>query len=240
MARVILVFKKNVIKDHPFVNESMNIGRDKGNDIVIDNLIVSNFHAKIDKIGDSYILTDLQSTNGTFVNKKKVISCKLKHKDKIIIGKHLLFFAMSKKEQLKAEETDLDKTMIIDSNIHKELLAKKTGNNEKSIPNKEEKIGVISFIDKSDHEDIELTKKLIKIGKAKSSEIQLKGLFMSATAAAISRRPNGYVITSTGEKTKVKVNGKVIEESYYLKDFDTIEIGSYKLQFYTKDDEDVK
>ena len=240
MARIILVFKRNVIKDYPFINESMTIGRDKGNDVIIDNLIVSNFHAKIDKIGDSYILTDLQSTNGTFVNKKKIVSCKLKHKDKIIIGKHLLFFAMSKKEQLKAEETDLDKTMIIDSNIHKEILTKKTGSNEKSIPNKEEKIGVISFIDKSDREDIELTKKLIKIGKTKSSEIQLKGLFMPATVAAISRRPNGYVITSTSEKAKVKVNGEVIKESYYLKDFDTIVIGSYKLQFYTKDSEGIK
>jgi pSer/pThr/pTyr-binding forkhead associated (FHA) protein len=240
MARVILIFKKNVIKDYPFVDESLNIGRDKGNDIVIDNLIVSSFHARIDRVGDSYILTDLQSTNGTFVNKKKVISCKLKHKDKITIGKHLLFFAMSKKEQLKAEEEDMDQTMIIDSSIRKNLLAKKTGDSEEVMPKKEEKIGIISFLDASDKEDIELNKKLIRIGKAKTSEIQLKGFFIPLTAAAISRRPNGYVITSTSDKMKVKVNGKIIEESYYLKDFDTIDIGSHKLQFYTKDSEDIK
>ena len=35
--------------------------------------------------------------------------------------------------------------------------------------------------------------------------------------------------------TKVKVNGQVVKESVPLKDFDTIEIGSYKCQFYVKE-----
>ena len=70
MARVILVFKKNVIKDHPFVNESMNIGRDKGNDIVIDNLIVSNFHAKT--TFPSSTSMSLQSSIGFLVSFKLV------------------------------------------------------------------------------------------------------------------------------------------------------------------------
>ena len=67
MARLVLVFNKKVIKDCPFDKENMTIGRDEGNDIVIDNLAVSGFHARIDKTGDNYILTDLQSTNGTWV-----------------------------------------------------------------------------------------------------------------------------------------------------------------------------
>lgn len=231
MARVILVFNKKVIKEYPFDKESMAIGRDEANDIVIDNLAVSSLHARIDKAGETFIVTDLQSTNGTFVNNKQITSHKLQHKDKIVIGKHLLFFALSKEEQAKVKKGDLDKTMILDTSKQKELLAKHADKEAKK-----EKIGVINFIDGSSEGEIQLIKKLTKIGKADTSEIRLGGLFMPATVATISRRPNGYAITPTGE-IKVKVNNQVIKESYFLKDFDTIEIKSYKFQFYTQGSE---
>lgn len=234
MARVILVFNKKVIKEYPFTKERIAIGRDEANDIVIDNLAVSSLHARIDKAGETYIITDLQSTSGTFVNDNQITSHKLQHKDKIIIGKHLLFFALSKEEQAKAKKADPDKTMILDTSKQKELLAKNT---DKEV--KKEKIGVINFIDGSGEGEIQLIKKLTKIGKADTSEIRLGGFRMPATAATISHRPNGYAITPTGE-IKVKVNGQVIKESYFLKDFDTIEIKSYKFQFYTQGSEDEK
>jgi len=240
MARVILVFNKKVIEEHPFSKDSMTIGRDKTNEIVIDNLAVSGHHARIDRTGDIYILTDLQSTNGTFANDKKITSHKLQHRDRITIGKHLLFFAMSRQEQAKAKERELDKTMILDTTKQKELLEKQAEKKAMDISTQKGKIGVINFIDRSGEGEIQLIKKLTKIGKAETSEIRLGGFFMPPTAATISRRPNGYAITSTTEKTKVKVNNEVVKESNYLKDFDIIEIGSYKFQFYSQESEDEK
>jgi pSer/pThr/pTyr-binding forkhead associated (FHA) protein len=239
MARLILVFNKKVIKDYSFVKENMTIGRDEGNDIVIDNMAVSGFHARIDKTGDNYILTDLQSTNGTFVNDKKIISHKLQHKDKLTIGKHIVFFAMSQKEQARLKEAERDRTMILDTAKQKELLAKEAEEKGIDVAGKKGRIGVMSFIEGSDQGEIQLRKKLTKIGKAETSEIRLSGFRMPHTAATISRRPNGYAITSTGG-TKVKVNNQALKEGHFLKDFDTIEIGSYKFQFYTQESEDEK
>ena len=239
MARVILVFNKQVIKDYPFAKENMTIGRADENDIVIDNLAVSGYHARIDKAGDTYILTDLQSTNGTFVNDKKIVSYRLRHKDKVTIGKHLLFFALSKFEQAKAGEGELDGTMVLDTARQKELLAKQAEKKGIDVTAAKQNLGIVSFIDGSDQGEIQLSKKLTKIGKAETSEIKLGGLFMATTAATISRRPNGYAITATGG-TKVKVNNQVIRESQILNDFDTIEIGSYKFQFYTQGSGDQK
>jgi len=239
MARVILVFNKQVVKDYPFTKENMTIGRAEENDIVIDNLAVSGYHARIDKAGDTYILTDLQSTNGTFVNDKKIVSYRLRHKDKVSIGKHLLFFALSKSEQAKASEGELDETMVLDTARQKELLAKQAEKKRIDVTGAKQKLGVVSFIDGSDQDEIHLSKKLTKIGKAETAEIRLGGLFMATTAATISRRPNGYAITATGG-TKVKVNNQVIRESQILNDFDTIEIGSYKFQFYTQGSGDEK
>ena len=72
MARIILMFNKQVVKEYPLLKESVTIGRNEDNVITVDNLAVSGYHARIDPAGNDYILTDLQSTNGTFVNDKKI------------------------------------------------------------------------------------------------------------------------------------------------------------------------
>ena len=234
MARLILMFNNQVVKEYPLKKESITIGRNEDNVITVDNLAVSGYHARIDAAGKDFILTDLQSTNGTFVNDKKVISHKLIHGDNVIVGKHLILFVGEGKEApaLKSadKKIDMDKTMMLDTAKQKELLAKQAGTAAKA--NADQKTGMISFIEGADLGEIELTKKLTKIGKANTSEIQLSGLFMPATAATISRRPSGYVLTAMGGK--LKVNGEVIKDSVQLKEFDTIEIGKVKFQFYQK------
>jgi pSer/pThr/pTyr-binding forkhead associated (FHA) protein len=237
MAKLILTFNKQVIKEYPFTKDSITMGRQEDNTIVIDNLAVSGYHAKIDRVGGEFILTDLQSTNGTFVNDQKVVSHRLSHSDNIVIGKHVILYIATEKGKLEGEGTDkklqMDKTMLLDTAKQRELLAKqKVAPSSTKLP---EEVGMISFIDSSGLGEIELTKKLTKIGKAETSEIKLSGLLMGATAATISRRPSGYAISFARGMSKLKVNGTVIKDSVFLKDFDTIEIGSHKFQFYQKE-----
>jgi len=227
------MFNKQVIKEYPLLKESVTIGRNEDNTITINNLAVSGYHARIDIAGPDFILTDLQSTNGSFVNDKKVVSHKLSHGDNVMIGKHVILFVGVEKGKAAADrkKMDMDKTMMLDTAKQKELLAKQQKSPQAA--QAVEKIGVMEAIDGSDIGEIELTKKLIKIGKAHSSEIKLSGLFMPATVATISRRPSGYIISPTGGK--VKVNGEVVKDSVQLKDFDTIDVGSYRFQFYEKE-----
>ncbi|MGD8983758.1 MAG: FHA domain-containing protein, partial [Desulfobacteraceae bacterium] len=236
MPRLILTFNKQVIKEYPFLKESVTIGRNDDNGIIIDNLAVSSYHAKIDKVGRDYIVTDLQSTNGTFVNDEKVVSQKLSHGDNIIIGKHVILFVAAEKgteAETVEKKGKLDRTMMLDTAKQKELLAKQQV--VPKTPKPPQKIGVVSFINGSDLGEIELKKKLTKIGKGNASEIKLSGVFMGSTAATISKRPSGYTITFTGGRTKLKVNGEVVKDSVALKDFDTIELGPFKFQFYQKE-----
>ncbi len=233
MARLILMFNNQLVKEYPLKEESITIGRNEDNAITVDNLAVSGYHARVDAVGKDYILTDLQSTNGTFVNDKKVSSHKLSHGDNIIIGKHRIIFVGDGKEiKVKApvKKIEMDKTMMLDTAKQKELLAKQPV--AAAAATTTQKTGMVSFIEGTDLGDIELTKKLTKIGKADTSEIRLSGLFMPATVATISRRPSGFVITPMGGK--LKVNGAVIKESVQLKDFDIIEIRKIKFQFYQK------
>ena len=66
----------------------INIGRNKENDVVIDNLKVSNYHAQMVIDEESKIfINDLQSENGTFVNGEIINEpTELKTKDEVIIA----------------------------------------------------------------------------------------------------------------------------------------------------------
>ncbi len=233
MARLVLMFNKQVIKEFPFLKESVTIGRRPENTISIDNLAVSGYHARIDRTGPDFILTDLQSTNGTFVNDKRVMSRKLRHGDNVIVGKHTLLFIAGDDSTDPGESMDLDRTMMLDTEKQRELLAKQKRPPAK--PPKPKKIGVLSFIDGSDRSEVALIKKLTRLGKSPNSEVSLSGMFIGSTAATISKRPSGYTITFIGGLVKLKVNGEVVKGNVALQDFDTVELGAHKFQFYQKE-----
>lgn len=72
--------------------DELTIGRDTKNNIVFSNKRVSNNHAKIYKIGNEYHISDIGSTNGTYVNNKLIRDVILKEKDEIVIGRYTLIF----------------------------------------------------------------------------------------------------------------------------------------------------
>jgi pSer/pThr/pTyr-binding forkhead associated (FHA) protein len=62
------------IKFYPLVKAVINIGRRLENDLVIDDPRVSRNHAQLRAIEGNYVLFDLSSTSGTFVNGNRVSS----------------------------------------------------------------------------------------------------------------------------------------------------------------------
>ena len=52
--------------------DAINIGRSKDNEVVVKNIKASRRHARIERIGATYQITDLGSGNGTKVNGKKI------------------------------------------------------------------------------------------------------------------------------------------------------------------------
>jgi predicted component of type VI protein secretion system len=71
------------------------VGRSPSCDIVVSNSLVSKKHAMIQKIKDDFFITDLESTNGTFVNSVRVPTgkyIKIEPGDHIKVGKVVLKF----------------------------------------------------------------------------------------------------------------------------------------------------
>src|SRR5918999_6020545 len=70
-----------------FDKPEVTIGRVQGNDIVLPKGNVSKRHARIVLKDGKFIIVDLKSTNGTYVNGRKITSpLVVKDSDKIYIG----------------------------------------------------------------------------------------------------------------------------------------------------------
>jgi len=228
-----LKFKEETVGKYDLKKgEALTIGRRENNDVVIENLAVSGHHAKIDSVDDGFLLTDLKSKNGSFVNKQPVSSHWLKDGDVIDIGKHTLVFAYEEGESRPDDSAavSMDQTMVMDTQKYREMIAKSPAEKEPQKPEKEVPIGVLSFLAGGEGE-VKLLKKLVKIGKMSSSDIVVGGLMVGQTAATISKRPNGYYLSYVGGISKPKVNGETVKMSVLLKEFDVIEVGSVKMQF---------
>ena len=233
MALLTLQFKDLALKEFELTGQSMTMGREPDNDIIVENLLVSGYHARIDPAGREYVLTDLQSKNGTFVNGERVTSTKLKDGDQILIGKHTIVFTLSE-EEIQEDQKLTEPTMFIEvAQGASEAEAQEpmpAGLDSTAVS--AERRAVLSFLS-GGGDEYEIKKKLVKLGKGEEADVYIGGLFTPKVAATISRRPTGYHLTPTG-RAKVKVNAAQVGGSHRLREFDTIEIGPAKLQFYYK------
>jgi len=201
---------------------TLTIGRRDSNDVIIENLVVSGSHAKLDALEEGFLLTDLRSKNGTFVNEAPINSHWLQDGDVVRIGKHTLQLVVDEEEAFALDvDDDMDQTMVFG-----------TGEFKPPAP-QQQAPAMLTFL-KGGQGDHFLTKKLTKIGKDYSNDIVISGFTVGQTAATVSKLPEGYFISYVSGMSKPKVNGKAVTDSRKLEEFDEIEIGSAKLQFILK------
>jgi len=81
-------------------NSVLNIGRLNSNDIVLDDYKVSREHAVLKYNGSEFMLLDLASTQGTYVNGKRIERCVVDFNDKIQIVNHELVLSREMPENL--------------------------------------------------------------------------------------------------------------------------------------------
>ncbi|MGD9302351.1 MAG: FHA domain-containing protein [Desulfobacterales bacterium] len=232
-----LSFKDKTLRDYRLQRgSSLTIGRKKNNDVIIDNLAVSSHHAKIDSVGDGFVLIDLKSKNGSFVNEQQVSSHWLKQGDVINIGKHSLVFGYSEEEEVPENESDeIEQTMVMDTSQYRSMVNKskpKAVTPPDSIK-KASTIGILSFLEGGNGKYI-CRKSITKFGKHPDSDVVVKGFMIGNTSATISRRPDGFYLSYVSGFSRPKVNDKKVKQETVLNDLDIISIGATKLQFFER------
>ena len=248
MAKLILRFEAAVLKEIPIQKSTLSIGRLPGNDIVIDNLAVSGYHARLILDEDHYVIEDLSSLNGTFLNNQRVRRGSLKDGDAIVIGKHTLLFRGESgiRVQVAAAESEpvhkpvLGTTVNLDTKQRREFLAQATsitGQASAGSPGSHKELlgSLVVLQGRTDQHEYILTSKLCVIGKSDMASVRLKGWFAPRVAAIINRREGRYDIAPPDRAGATRINSDVLSAPRELHGGDIIQIGRVKMQFHFRE-----
>ena len=94
--------------------DSLVIGRETAADISVADASVSRRHTKIEKQDGGFVITDLDSLNGTFVNDVPVKSRILQHGDRLRIGdSQFVFLIFEGEAATRSSEVNLDESQVV-------------------------------------------------------------------------------------------------------------------------------
>jgi pSer/pThr/pTyr-binding forkhead associated (FHA) protein len=235
MPKLILQFEDVTLKEVP-VGQAVTIGRLPGNSLVIDSPIVSSKHARVVRDGDDFVVEDLKSTNGTFVNRQRVTRHRLRDGDVMVVGRHRLVFdragedaAAAPEVQAEVDVANADGTVALDDERRRELLAEVEARSKPK-----PKTGTLRVLaGKSDRPEYILQEETSLIGRSEAALVRLKGWFEPKTALAIARAGERYTATSLGGKNLV--NGQPLSGRHALNEGDVLQVGGLTLEFQLKD-----
>jgi pSer/pThr/pTyr-binding forkhead associated (FHA) protein len=216
MPKMIVSIDGVVIKEVQLTKDRTSLGRRPYNDIVIDNLAVSGEHAVLQMSGNEVYLEDLNSTNGTYVNGKAVKKLLLQNSDTVEIGKYKIKYVN------EAAPAGFEKTMIIKAGSAG-LVAPPPGGAPAAAPaeaggNASAAIKVMSGA--AAGREVALVKVVTTIGKP------------GVAVAAITKRPQGFVVAHVEGTGKPTLNGAPIgAEPVVLKNGDMLELAGTQMQF---------
>ncbi len=101
----------------PIGDDEISIGRDHTNQLPIPDLLLSRRHCVIRKNGEEYVIRDLDSRNGVFVNSIPVGERTLQHGDQVEIGNSLFVFTAREEEWKQFEELSAVDAFVAKSTI---------------------------------------------------------------------------------------------------------------------------
>jgi predicted component of type VI protein secretion system len=248
MPKLVLQFDNRVLKEC-VVSATVTIGRLPDNTLAIDNPAVSARHARVVRDGDQYVVEDLESTNGTFVNGTRVTRHALRHGDVVLVGKHKLFFDRTSGREADGSEAaeavmpDFGGTVMLGPDQQRRLLAAvsariqtRTAADRTSetpavaVPPAPPPVGLLRVLEgRTDDDEYRLDAPATFIGKSQTALVRLRGWFKPKLAVEIARLGEGYLATAMGGRTFV--NGLLLEGRRGLVHGDIIEVGGLRLEF---------
>jgi pSer/pThr/pTyr-binding forkhead associated (FHA) protein len=253
--KLTLTLSGRTLERYEFDKESVKIGRNEDCDVTIDNLGVSRYHSEILQKDGFFILRDLKSNNGTFVNGKRIESYNLNDGDEISIGKFTISFsgkaavALPEPEMPGARDTSDGEepepaaggggaTPAVAGGDGKDDFGGMTMQmDQKALAQlqreKSSRVRGYLVIDEGSGKknNVFLEKSVFVIGKGEDSDVKVSGWSASRKVAVIFRDESGFrLIDVTHKGGAVTVNGKPVDD-VRLGDNDEVKVLGKTMRF---------
>lgn len=205
-----------MIKVVPLSKERMTLGRRPYNDLVMDHLAVSGEHAAVQAIGSAYYIEDLSSTNGTYINSKKIKRQILQSGDTIDIGTYTITYVDDVKDaELIQESVQQSQNSELDALPSVEKLSRFEPTKLKEVY-----VAIKILSGTSKGKELPLVKVVTTIGKP------------GEAVMAITKRPNSYVVAHVEGTSRPMLNGVAFGlDAVPLKHGDLFELAGTAIQF---------
>jgi len=207
MPELIVKLGDAVIQRFRFEDSPVTIGRARTNSIVVENLSVSRNHARIRLEDGAYVLTDLNSANGTFVNGVRVNKAQLNGGDVISIGKHRLAFSVGE-AAATATTTASARPLAFDESLAAVLRVTEG-----------RQAGEFFHLDRQE----------MAIGRACCNDIRLFDWNVGRSHAILTREQQKFYLRDLGSWRGSKVNGEPVLQAE-LNDGDELLLGDTRLE----------
>ncbi len=212
-----VVQKKNLDRDR------ITIGRERDNDIHINNLAVSRHHAEVSYDGGKFFIRDLDSANGVFLNGSRIEYAEITAGDVLFIGKYALRIECAPKVEDIAFGGD--STVVVDQATQDKFLKKIDRPSQHHTHGKN-----IPRLLVSNNGEVMLENDFFSIGNDPGADLRIDGWLVKSRHATIVKRKDGKhsIINSGSFFCPTTVNGSRIDETT-LTTGDVIQIGSNKM-----------
>ena len=251
MAKLHISLDGNSLGEFPLNKERATIGRRPSNDIHIDNLAVSGDHAVIVTIAGDSFLEDLNSTNGTLVNRKPIKKHVLEHADVIEFGKYQLRYENTAQQKSNAQQRGFENTAVMrpakldvpkaqddikleagikteaeqvaKDNLPPHTILKPAPTPVQPAPViNTSKVGRLQVLTgPNSGHEMLLNKALTSFGE------------LGVQVVVITKRPHGYFLSHVEGDKRLFINGQIAgSQAHELVDRDVIDINGMKMAFY--------
>lgn len=231
MPEIVVKLGNRIVNRYRFDKEVLSIGRARDNDIVIENLSVSRNHARIKKDGAQFILTDMNSANGTMVNGQRVTKTPLADNDKLTVGKHTLIFL--ELEETAFSEEPGEPVAAPAASPRPQRSPRETSKVKRPAPEAPPMVGVLTVIKgRQEGREFRLTEaeEEATVGRSSRNHFRVEDWQVSNRHFSISREGGAHVLRDLGSWRGTLVNGNAAEEKT-LADGDEITVGETVLSF---------
>jgi len=218
-------------REFELVKPEIVVGRDDGVDITIPSPAVSRRHARFMLEGDGYVLEDLGSSNGTFINGDRLIGRRvLKSGDQIRLGQTITLRYEALQDvhstSIEAARVPSVATAISAPSVPAHVRQTTIGE-EPNLPMAAGPRRLIVSIAGGETKTHMLTRPTMTIGRVEGNDVVIPSQIVSGKHARLEQGGGGYKLVVLPEaRNPVLFEGRPLEGSRLLRHGDTIRIGS--------------